>query len=208
MRQKHIPAVVLAAGRSSRMGQPKQLLRYCGESMLRRAVSIALAADCDPVVVVLGADFELVRKELSGTLARVVVNQNWADGMSSSIRCGISAVDQITNREANAALLMLCDQPWVDTDAIRQLARCYQERAAPVVASKYESNGAAVFGVPAIFARELFIELKSLDGTAGAKSVIMRHQDQAAFVAQSGAAFDIDTFADYLSLTSISQFER
>jgi molybdenum cofactor cytidylyltransferase len=203
MSQTQIGAVILAAGGSTRLGQPKQLLRYRGETMLRRTANVALSAGCDPVIVVLGSEANSMRKELPDMSVGIVVNENWLEGMSSSIRSGILALDGMASHgQTDAALLMLCDQPLIDSNAVKRLARCYQQGRKLIVASRYRLHDEEIFGVPAIFARGLFSELKNLHGDAGAKSIIMGHHRASAFIPLPGAAFDIDTFADYHRLKS------
>src|SRR5437868_4439487 len=97
MSQTQIAAVILAAGGSTRMGQPKQLLRYKGETMLRRSAHVALLAGYDPVIIVLGSEANSMRQELSEIPVGIVVNENWLEGLGSSIRCGILALDEMTN---------------------------------------------------------------------------------------------------------------
>ncbi len=200
MSQTQIGAVILAAGGSTRLGQPKQLLRYRGETLLRRTANVALSAGYDPVIIVVGSEANRMRQELSEIPARIVVNENWLEGMGSSICCGILALDGITDHRTDAALLMLCDQPLIDSNVVKQLAQCYQQGRTPIVASRYKSHDEDVFGVPAIFARGLFSELNDLHGSAGAKSIIMRHHRESAFIPSPGAAYDIDTLADYYRL--------
>src|SRR5204862_5777940 len=102
------------------------------------------------LIVVLGSQANNMRQELSEIPARIVVNKNWLEGMGSTIRCGIVALGGMTT---DAALLMLCDQPLIDSNAVKRLARCYQQRKTPIVASRYKLHDEEVFGVPAIFAR-------------------------------------------------------
>src|SRR5438046_1682888 len=120
-----IGIIVLAAGASVRLGEPKQLLRYQGLTLLRRAVNAALDSQCCPVIVVLGAKADILRDEIAETGTQTVVNQGWDEGMSSSIRCGISALERATSGQASAAVLMLCDQPFVDATTINRLVKNY-----------------------------------------------------------------------------------
>lgn len=87
-----IAAVILAAGASTRMGTPKQLLQWQGRSLLRSIVETAIAADCDPIIIVLGASSDLVQAEISDLPVQVVNNPEWRTGMGSSIRTGIQAL--------------------------------------------------------------------------------------------------------------------
>ncbi len=192
-----VGAVVLAAGSSSRMGGPKQTLRYRGESLLRRAALAALGAGCRPVVVVTGAHAELSRRELEGLDVREEFNPGWEAGMASSIRAGVEALLSADPRAA-AAVLMLCDQPHATADVIYGLVEAHRAGGRPVVASVYGGS----FGVPALFARSLFAELARLEGAAGAKQVIRRHASEAHFLPFPGGEVDVDTPDDFSRLNA------
>jgi molybdenum cofactor cytidylyltransferase len=195
----NVGIIVLAAGASTRMGEPKQLLRYRGATLLRRAVDAALGTGCDPVVVVLGADAERARAEVSDTAAVVVVNESWAEGMGSSIRVGVAALD-----DARAALVTLCDNPLVTSSVLGRLVDAYLAERSLLVASEYESGGARVRGVPALFDRDLFPELSSLRGSEGARRIVERNASRATFVSVPEAAFDVDTPEDFAALGDAS----
>jgi len=200
MNEKNIGIIVLAAGASTRMGEAKQLLRYEGETLLRRATNQAIASCCRPVIVVLGSHVSDLRDELAETGVHVVVNQEWTEGMSSSIRCGIAALEAATKEAAEGAVLMLCDQPFVTGAVIDRLLEAYRTGASPLVASEYHSKDDATRGVPALFSRNLFSELTNLRGSEGAKRVIERHLSEATVIAVPEAAFDVDTPLDYQTL--------
>lgn len=195
-RDDAVAAVILAAGSSSRMGSPKQLLHFRGESLLRRAALAAQHAGCDPIIVVTGAHAELTRRELGALDVREVFNAEWHTGMASSIRAGMTTL-VATHAPVHAAILMLCDQPLVSAEVLAQLIATYRATRAPVVASRYGKS----FGVPALFAHALFPELTNLRGPAGAKQVIERHAATAQFVPFAGGAIDIDTAEDFEELT-------
>jgi molybdenum cofactor cytidylyltransferase len=190
-----VGAVILAAGASSRMGSPKQTLRFQGESLLRRAALAALGAGCRPVIVVTGANAELSRRELDGLDVREALNPLWETGMASSVRAGIEGlVDADAN--AAAAILMLCDQPHVNADVISRLAAAHRVTGKPVIASMYGGS----FGVPALFSNALFAELARLAGGAGAKQVIQRYASEAHFLAFEDGEVDVDTPDDFSRL--------
>jgi molybdenum cofactor cytidylyltransferase len=201
MSQVAIGVIVLAAGDSSRMGEPKQLLPFEGETLLGRAVRAALESACRPVVVVLGFDADALREEIEEMDALVFFNRAWAEGMSSSIRCGLQAVKG-SAPAIEAVILMLCDQPFVTSSVIRRLVDAYHENQSLLVASAYEAAGETTLGVPALFSRALFSELMELRGAEGAKRIIMRHRAKAAIIAVPEAAFDVDTPDDYRALQS------
>jgi molybdenum cofactor cytidylyltransferase len=178
------------------MGEPKQLLRCGGETLLARAVRDALGSRCRPVVVVLGAHAKALRGEVAAE-ARVVFNPEWAEGMASSIRSGLAALEAATDGKAHAAVLTLCDQPLVTGEVINRLLAAYEAGRPPLVASEYEAGGERTRGVPALFSRALFPELMALRGAEGAKRVITRHSSRATFISAPEAAFDVDTPEDY-----------
>ena len=188
-------AVILAAGSSSRMGSPKQILQFRGESLLRRAALAALGAGCSPVIVVTGAHAELSRRELEGLDAREVLNPDWETGMASSINAGIEGLLR-EDPDASAAVLMLCDQPHVTADVLSSLISAHRVTHRPVIASTYGGS----FGVPALFGRPLFAELARLEGGAGAKQVIQRYASEAHFVPFAGGEVDVDTRDDFSRL--------
>lgn len=190
-----VGAVILAAGSSSRMGRPKQTLRFRGESLLRRAAQAALGAGCYPVIVVTGAHSDLSRRELEGLDVREVLNTSWETGMASSVRVGLEGFIS-TDRDADAAVLLLCDQPHVTADIISGLVAAYRSTGSPIIASTYGGT----FGVPALFSRALFAELTRLEGMSGAKEVIRRHTQEAHFLPFRHGEVDVDTPADFSRL--------
>lgn len=191
-----IGLVILAAGSSSRLGTPKQLLPYEGESLLRRAAEIALLSSCRPVVVVLGAAAEEIRPEIQELDVVPVENPNWAEGMSASLRVGLETAERIALDPLDAIVLMVCDQPLLTAAVLDRLVAEYRASACPIVASAYGGTT----GVPALFDRSHFPELKGLTGAQGAKQLLRRYPDQTHTVPFPEGAIDIDTTADYARL--------
>jgi molybdenum cofactor cytidylyltransferase len=189
--------VVLAAGGSRRLPGPKQLLRFHGVTLLRRAAQTAVTAGCGRVVVVLGAGsaakqlrFELVDLDLT-----VAENARWKDGIATSIRAGLEALQALAPMEA--VLFMTCDQPHVEPPLLTQLVAAFAQSHPRAVACEY----AGTVGVPALFARELFDELRALEGDQGAKRVLERHLTDVARIPFEGGAVDIDTPGDVAKLS-------
>lgn len=195
-------AIVLGAGGSSRLGTPKQLVRFRGQTLIARSINNALAVGCSPVFTVLGANHEEIQQELIGLQTVAVSNTDWAEGMGSSISAGMNAL-VLSDPSAEAVLITLCDQPLITRENLLSLAQIINHRESLVVASEYQVAGRMVRGVPAIFSAQLFSELGSLRGAEGAKSVIMRHESRATFVEIPEAAFDLDTPDDYESLRAM-----
>ena len=169
------------------MGSPKQLLQLGGESLLRRAATIAIRCGCRPVIVVLGHDAQRMKGELGPLPVTAVENPDWQLGMGSSIRAGMAAVQ---SPDIAGVVVTLCDQPNVDVAAIALLVESFQ-RTGRTVAARY----AGTVGVPAVFGREMFDALRSLDPAAGAKRLLMG--PDVLPVDLPAAAVDVDTPEDY-----------
>ncbi len=197
-----VSCIVLAAGASLRMGEPKQLLMYQGKSLLRRAAETALQSACRPVVVVLGAHSARVRDEVSDLPVVVVENSAWAEGMGASIRAGIAAI-QSAAEDSEATVLMLCDQPLISPRTIAELVTVYEKTRPLAVASEYGGT----CGVPALFSRRLFSELNSLAGAEGAKQVIKRHRERVLCVSVPEGVIDVDSPEDYERLERLKAEE-
>lgn len=188
-----IAAIVLAAGRATRMGAPKVLLALAGQTLLAHVIAAAQASRCDSVLVVAGAHDAEVRREADALGAAVVVNSRYAEGMATSLAAGIAAL----RPDCEAAVVLLGDQPRVGAAAIDRLIAAYRATAKPMVLSRYGD----VTGAPALIARPLFSEVAVLTGDAGAKSVAARHPDQVAEVALAAdEAWDVDTPDDLARL--------
>lgn len=192
---EHGAIVVLAAGMSSRLGSPKQLLVYQGKSLLKHVVNAALQTSMRPVVVVLGANSDAVKKEIEGTELMVVENEGWEEGMASSLRCGLAAVQKIS-ADVDGIIFMVCDQPFVSKSLLESLLQAQHETGLPIVASSYEGK----LGTPALFHQSLFAELMELKGDTGARKLIREHEDLVKTVAFPKGIIDIDTKADYDTL--------
>lgn len=191
-----LPIAVLAAGASRRLGTPKQLARYRGRTLLAHAISTAQAVGCGPVVVVLGAGADTLLGEIpSHPDVRAVLNPDWASGLGSSVRVAVDAALAAVSA-APGLLLTLCDQPQVTTDLLAEIAAAHREGHA-LVAASYDG----VVGVPALFARAHFAELRALDGDRGARAVLHRHASRVHAVPDAAGAWDIDTPADLARLT-------
>lgn len=189
-----IPAVLLAAGASSRMGQPKQLLTYQGQTLLRRAAETALAAGCQPLIVVTGALHHELAAEVADLPVRLVRNDIWEAGMGTSIGVGVQAAEEAAP-EAPAVLVLLSDQPLITAEHLRQLLAAWQQSGLPV-ATAY----ADTVGVPAVFGRVVWPQLLALPAAAGAKPLLQRLGDELGTVPCPAAALDVDTPEQYRQL--------
>ena len=187
-------SLVLAAGGSSRLGTPKQLLRIRGQRLVSRVIRAAEAVTPGRVVVVIGADGlrirSLIRRLHPGTHS--VGNSRWADGMSGSLQTGLAVLPE----RAMAAMLVLSDQPAVGEASLRRLVRAWRRRPGKAAAAAY----GGVVGVPAILPRPLWREARRLSGDTGARQLLRMGQTVATVVEMPEAAWDIDTPKDLQQL--------
>jgi len=195
-----IPAVVLAAGRSSRMGRAKATLPLdATDTFLTRIVRTFLEAGVDDVVVVVGHEADAIVSSFSasGLPARFVVNHDYDRGQWSSLVAGLGVVDR---PGVSATLMTLVDVPLVTADTVRAVLACYRRTHAPVVRPTAGSR----HGHPLLVDRSLFAELRAADPAEGAKPVIRAHASAAGDIAidDEGAFRDIDTEEDYLRMIS------
>ena len=190
-------AVLLAAGASSRIGKPKQLLFYKGKTLLQNTLSAAINAPLDPIIVVLGADEKIIRNEIGEKNIYIVFNSDWQEGIASSIRCGLKELEKIAPN-ADAAILMVCDQPHITSSLLKNLFITQQQTGKPIVASYY--NGVA--GTPALFHKNIFPELVLLKGDKGAGKILRERTGSVATIPFPLGTIDIDTTDNYEKLMS------
>jgi CTP:molybdopterin cytidylyltransferase MocA len=185
-----IAVAILAAGASTRLGRPKQLVPWRGTTLLHHAARSALDAAVGPVWVILGSEAERCAAALAGLDVRVFRHDGWSEGMGSTIR--VAAEAALSDPGIGAVLVMTCDQPEVAADDLRRLAEEYRRSGAAVVASAY----AGTVGIPALFGRSQFEVLAALRGDQGARSVLAAQGDRLVSVPCEAAAFDVDTERD------------
>ncbi|MBS1528952.1 MAG: nucleotidyltransferase family protein [Bacteroidetes bacterium] len=191
----HCGAIILAAGKSARIGLPKQLLRFAGKTLLQHTIDAAKGANVQAILLVLGANKELIISQTDLKGIHVIENQDWQTGMASSIVSGISALEDV-DPLADGALLMVCDQPFVTSALLNELIAAQQKSRKPFAASKYDD----ILGVPALFHKSIFDELIGLKGDHGARKIIERYGENVAFVDFPEGSIDIDTMSEYEKL--------
>lgn len=189
------PIILLAAGESSRMGQPKQLLKVRGTSLLRLAAEEATKSQLGPVVVVLGAFADKMEAVLENMVYDQVHNKHWQEGMGTSIKAGILHVQQ-AYPDCAGIIVMLCDQPYADAAHLAKLVQTYHGSHKPIIASAYKST----LGVPAYFHRSYFDRLGQLENHIGARKLIQAYSQDAAAVSFPMGGIDVDTPEDYTIL--------
>lgn len=192
MQAKKTGIIILAAGASSRLGQPKQLLPYVDNTLLHHSIQVAIDSMADTVIVVLGAHAEQIEKEIDSHLTSIVVNHNWQEGMASSIKCGINALIE-TIPQTESAILMLCDQPHVTTTLLNNLITTHHKTGKAIVASSYNNTA----GAPALFHKSIFPELLQLNGDVGARAIIKQRSNDVEVIEFPKGNIDIDTWTDF-----------
>lgn len=185
--------LVLAAGASRRLGQPKQLVKLAGRPALHGVVANAVALAGSAVTVVIGAHASELTRLLAHSSASVVVNRQWEEGMASSIRRGVAALPST----CGAVLILLGDQVAVTADDLKRLVSAWQEQDSVIATATYDRH----VGVPAIFPRLWFSELAELRGDQGARKLLERHDYRLVRVPMPNAAIDLDTPEDLAALT-------
>jgi molybdenum cofactor cytidylyltransferase len=185
-------SLVLAAGGSTRFGSPKQLVRVAGRPLLHTAVTRASEVTGQAVIVVLGSEAAQFAPLLRHSPGTVVVNHEWREGLSSSIRAGIARLPPT----CSGVMLVLADQAAVTADDLKRLAGSWRKQPLYIAAAMY----AGTIGAPAIFPRACLRELAELRGDEGARTLLRRNADRLLRVAMPSAAIDIDTPEDLLAL--------
>jgi len=186
--------IVLAAGASSRMQQPKQLLTYDDQSLLVHTIDEAQKS-LMPVVVVLGAHSQEIMPDINDLEIDLEVNKNWESGMASSIKAGLEKAMEIYEEMENC-ILAVCDQPYISSVLLQVLVDQKKTSGKKIVASSY----AGTLGTPALFDKKYFPELLSMQGDHGAKNLLQKYHADLASVPFEKGEIDIDTKSDYEQL--------
>jgi molybdenum cofactor cytidylyltransferase len=189
--------IILAAGNSSRMGQPKQLLNYNNKTLLQTVIDEAAKTDCKPIVVVLGANAEEVATRHRNKQISFVINENWESGMASSIVAGLSSVIHNT-KELESIIVAVADQVFIKMSTFNNLIEKQKETGKNIIASQYANT----LGIPVLFHKHYFDALLSLKGTNGAKNILKQFTQDVETVVFELGEIDIDTAEDYHNLIS------
>jgi molybdenum cofactor cytidylyltransferase len=189
----NVHALILAAGASTRMGSPKQLLDWNGKSLIRHCIETAQEAGLSPITVVLGSHFHEIARETEPLQVQLVHNEHWEVGMGSSISVGVGEILE-KFPETQAILMMLCDQPKVSARTLHELVQKLSQ--SNLVASEYDGT----FGVPAVIGRDFFQDLLALMPSSGAKAIFKKYSSQLVTVPVPEAALDLDTPEQYQQL--------
>jgi molybdenum cofactor cytidylyltransferase len=187
--------IILAAGGSSRMGKPKQLLFYKGHSLLEHCINTAMEADTNHIVLVAGAYPDQVKKIADGLPVHLTENIHWETGIASSIRCGIMAMLESQPGIAQI-ILMTADQPFLTSHILQALINTAKEKEDAIVACSY----ADTIGTPVLFQQKYLSKLLELRGDEGAKKLLKKYPGQLYTILFPKGEIDIDTMEDYENL--------
>ena len=182
--------LILAAGGSSRLGRPKQLVQAGKQTLLEKAVESALEANLNAVQLVLGARYDQLKTTIEHFPLTIIYNKQWQDGIGSSISAGMESV--IQHGYFDGVLIMLCDQVHVNPAHLNTLVAAFNTEQKPIIATAYGGQ----LGVPALFDRKYFPLLQNLSGDVGAKKIISQHPTDVHAIAFEQAIMDIDTADD------------
>ncbi len=195
MKHKKAPKtsiIILAAGASSRLGSPKQLLEVHGSYLLQHIAEVSAASDADHVVVVLGAHHHLIESIIDLSRVQIVLNPLWEEGLSSSICCGLETVLTVYPK-TEAVIFVLCDQPYLTTPILNELMLRQAETNKSIIQCRYSQ----AIGPPTLFYKDMFPHLMQLRGSQGAKSVANQFREEVAYVSFPDGDTDLDTASDY-----------
>ena len=185
--------IILAAGASTRMGMPKQLLMIEGKTLIKRVSEMAMDTTCYPIVIVLGANRGLVRKELDKMPITVIDNTQWENGMSSSIKIGLAGA-YMTQKAIDAVIFLTVDMPFVSAKLINDMvAKATENPDSQIVACSYDKQ----IGIPVLFKRSIFNDLLELKGDEGAKKIVLKNKDKTSLIDFPIGKFDLDTIDEY-----------
>lgn len=193
--QNTCAGIILAAGRSERLGMPKQLVPFQGTTLLDHAIQVAKDAGLDTVVVVLGAYADAIQSASKHTDTWFVIHPEWHKGMASSLVCGLKAVLE-HNPDQKSVIFMVCDQPGLHKNILKRLIKRQYQSGSRIIAAAYGDGG----GTPALFTSAHFDELLRLEGEKGAGKLLRQYANEVVWVPFPKGWLDIDTMDDIIHL--------
>jgi molybdenum cofactor cytidylyltransferase len=193
--ESKIVVIILAGGAGSRMGRIKQLLHWKHATLLENTIEQAKNSEGSDIIVVLGAHASEIRSKISDNDVIFVDNAVWEHGLGTSISCGVNYI-QKNKCGATGVLILLADQPLIDTRYINKMIDTFIKKSNGLVTTNYGSRE----GVPAIFAQKYFLELQDLNQDFGAKELIGKNKHLTISLDPEGKETDIDTPKDYNTL--------
>lgn len=191
-----LAVLLLAAGSSSRMGVPKQLLKWNNTTLLNHAINTVKQIDQNEIVLVLGAHFDEITSKIDASNITVIFNEDWKKGLGNSIACGIKYIKE-SLPDIDSVLIQLADQPLIDSNFLNKMIEYYQLDTDKIICTSYQNKR---LGVPAIFNKTNFEELSKLNHDKGAKDLLNNNSEDILFLDGTNLISDIDTLEDYEAL--------
>lgn len=190
--RSNIAHLILAAGSSSRMGKPKQLLKWEDSTFIEQTIDRLCSVDEVKTFVVLGANYDQIYEQIKKKPIRIIRNSEWKEGMGTSIRMGMLSIrkELVTY---DGVIVSVIDQPLLDQEYYVKLLQLGIEQRNSIIATQNEET----IGVPAFFPKTYFKELSALDADYGARFIIKNHKNDVISISANGAAIDIDTPEHY-----------
>ncbi|MFF2587650.1 NTP transferase domain-containing protein [Peribacillus butanolivorans] len=201
-----VGAVILAAGMSTRMGKPKLLLPLNGQPLFKHALKATVDVSLQPIVLIAGHYIEEIRHYTHDFEdIEIIYNQNYANGMASSLKLGIQAV----KKDVDAVMVFLADQPLVSKSIVQLLIdhyKAHKHEGIRIVRSKYKED----LGHPILFDAELFNEFDSIEGDQGGKEIIKKYTQLTKIISFDNQMWgmDVDTPEDYLKMKKYFDLEH
>ena len=190
---KKLSTLILAAGNSSRLGSPKQLIEFEGQTLIERITETALSIS-EEVLIVLGGNSELILPKLErfNNVISTIYNPDWKEGMGTSIRIGVEKLAE----NSDLIIILLADQPFISKVLLQNMLQSYAKTQNPIVSCIYSNT----LGVPILFDKSVFFELLKLNGDKGAKSFLHLYKNRISTIDFPEAIVDIDTLEDVENL--------
>ena len=187
----NVAIIILAAGKSSRMGVAKQAIEINGKSLIKTVIDTSLETSCYPITVVVGANKASFVTELEQAPITIINNPNWEKGMGASIKMGLAGAYMV-EKNFEAVIFLTVDMPYVDKEIINKLIEAAKTTSATIVACRYGDSG----GIPALFKREVLSDLLELDDAQGAKNILLKHKESTKWIDFPNGNIDLDTPTD------------
>ncbi|EOR93507.1 CTP:molybdopterin cytidylyltransferase [Arcticibacter svalbardensis MN12-7] len=187
--------IILAAGSSSRLGRPKQLLNYQGKTLVQHIIDEGIRAHVDPIILITGSHAEQILASIVQQGITIIHNDQWQQGMASGIVAGLSQL-ALLQRDIKSVIIAVCDQPFLTADLLLNLIQMKTDSGKSIVACSYSNT----IGTPVLFDHQYFHALLQLKGEEGAKKLIKHHLNDVATIPFPKGDMDIDTEEDYTLL--------
>jgi molybdenum cofactor cytidylyltransferase len=196
MNNQKVAAIILAAGGSTRLGRPKQLLDWFGKPFVKQLVDLTKDAKLDPVIVVTGSDREAIERAIKGSEVTIIYNEHWQNGQSSSMQVGVKG---LLNEQVDSFIIFLCDQPQVPVELIERMTAESQRKELDIVATSVQGK----ICPPTLFKKQCIDGIMSLQGDQGGRALFKNYQTEILEWEDVRLLQDSDTEEDYDKLKSL-----